>query len=525
MAGRQRPEGDSFRGRAPGAWIRSGLAIAVAAVFADAQSVSAAEWKNSVSLNLSTTASDNVLLGTRGNQQSDVIMITQPSLTLSRDRGRLRLRGTYSPSMIGYLQGSRSDVLQNNLMANATFEAIDRFFFVDARAVMTRMFISPLGPQSADSSIGTFNATETRTLGISPYITGRWGSGGTYTLRDDYTYTSFGSGGLTDTTTNRVTARISDAPGTFVVLSGDYSYTSTDFGGARPFVSNLGRGRATVNIDPEFNVFATAGYEDNDYGAARYSGSTYGGGFEWKPTPRTSVNGSAERRFLGTSYSFNASHRTAHTSWRFLAQRSEQTFQTPSVGTQSINTRSLIDGTLLNRFPDETARAQEVERLMRTLGLPDVVGSPTAVLAPRIVQVESIEPSVGLHGIRDTLLFNMYWRETTPISTNLTGGIQDPFNTSSMIKQAGAGLTLSHQFTAMTTGVIGADRFRVSTRSSVAGAPDFETRQQSYRLSVNHMLAARTSISATVRMLNIDSTQVGDIRERAVLFSLNHLFQ
>jgi hypothetical protein len=89
---------------------------------------------------------------------------------------------------------------------------------------------------------------------------------------------------------------------------------------------------------------------------------------------------------------------------------------------------------------------------MRTLGLPDVVGSPTAVLAPRIVQVESIEPSVGLHGIRDTLLFNMYWRETTPISTNLTGGIQDPFSTSAMIKQAGAGLTLSHQFTAMTTG-------------------------------------------------------------------------
>jgi hypothetical protein len=39
------------------------------------------------------------------------------------------------------------------------------------------------------------------------------------------------------------------------------------------------------------------------------------------------------------------------------------------------------------------------------------------------------------------------------------------------------------------------------------------------------MLAARTSISATVRMSNIDSTQTGEIRERAVLFSLNHLFQ
>jgi uncharacterized protein (PEP-CTERM system associated) len=141
------------------------------------------------------------------------------------------------------------------------------------------------------------------------------------------------------------------------------------------------------------------------------------------------------------------------------------------------------------------------------------------------VQVESIEPSVGLHGIRDTLLFNMYWRETTPISTNLTGGIQDPFSTSAMIKQTGAGLTLSHQFTAMTTGILGADRFRTSTRSSTAGTPDFETRQQTYRMSVNHMLAARTSISATVRMSNIDSTQTGEIRERAVLFSLNHLFQ
>jgi hypothetical protein len=49
MAGRQRPEGDSFRGRAPGPWVRSGLAFAVAAVFADARSVSAAEWKSSMS--------------------------------------------------------------------------------------------------------------------------------------------------------------------------------------------------------------------------------------------------------------------------------------------------------------------------------------------------------------------------------------------------------------------------------------------------------------------------------------------
>lgn len=525
MAGRQRPTGDSLRGRALRPWIRSGLAIAVSAVCADLQSASAADWKSSMSLNLSTTVTDNAQLLPRSSAQSDMILVTQPMLNLSKDKGRLRLRASYSPSMIGYLQGTAADMLQNNLNASGTYEAIDRFFFIDANALMTRVFVSPLAAQSTDPAIGTSGSTESRTLGLSPYITGRLGSGGTYSLRDDYTYTSFGSGGLSPTTTNRVTARASEAPGTFIVFSGDYSYTSTDFGAGRPFTTNLGRARATINIDPEFNVFATAGYEENDYGATRYSGSTYGGGFEWKPTPRTSITGNAEHRFLGTSYSFVGTHRTAHTSWRFLAQRSAQTYQTPSLGIQALNTRALIDGALLTSIPDDSARSQEVERLMRTLGLPDVVGSPSMVLAPRIVQLESIEPSFGLHGIRDTLMFTMYRRETTPLSVNTSGGIPDPFNSASAIKQTGGGLMLSHQFTAATTAAVNVDRFTTKTRNSSAAIADDETRNRTYRVSLSHMLSARTRVSATIRASNIDSTQTGEIRERALLFSLNHLFQ
>ena len=85
----------------------------------------------------------------------------------------------------------------------------------------------------------------------------------------------------------------------------------------------------------------------------------------------------------------------------------------------------------------------------------------------------------------------------------------------------------SHQFTAMTSGSAGADRVRTSSMNAAAGAGagTVETRQQIYRVSLNHMLAARTRVSATLRMSNIDSTQTGEIRERAVLFSLNHLFQ
>lgn len=525
MAGRQRPTGDSLRGRALRPWIRRGLAIAVSAVCADLQSASAAEWKSSMSLNLGTTVTDNAMLVPRASAQSDVILVTQPTLNLSKDKGRLRLKASYSPSMIGYLQGTQADTLQNNLNASGTYEAIDRFLFIDARALMTRIFVSPLAAQSTDPAIATSSSTESRTVGVSPYITGRLGSGGSYSLREDYTYTSFGSNGLSATTTNRVTARASEAPGTFIVFSGDYAYTSTDFGGGRPFTTNLGRARATVNIDPEFNVFATAGYEDNDYGATRYSGSTYGGGFEWKPTSRTSVTGNAEHRFLGTSYSFIATHRTAHTSWRFVAQRSDQTYQTPALGIQALNTRTLLDGALQGSFPDDSARSQEVERLMRTLGLPDVVASPSMVLAPRIVQIESIEPSISLHGIRDTLMLSMYRRETTPVSVNTSGGIPDPFNNATAIKQTGGGVMLSHQFTAATTAAVNFDRFTTQSKSANNAIPDNETRQQTYRVSLNHMLSSRTRVSATVRASNIDSTLTGEIRERAVLFSLNHLFQ
>jgi uncharacterized protein (PEP-CTERM system associated) len=485
------------------------------------------EWQSTASLGLGATFSDNVFLAPGALARGDLVLRTTPSIGLNREGGRLRFRGTYTPVVLGYVNSTVSDTLFNSLNTVGTIEAVENFLFIEGRALIAQTFISPLGPQPADLANSTVNRIESRTLGISPYITGRLSGGGSYQLREDLSRTTFGAGGLPAIETSRFTANVTDAPGSFVVTSADFLYRNTDLGGLGVTSSRLARGRALFNLEPDFSVSVNAGFESNNYGSRNFSGAVYGAGFEWRPSPRTEARLNVDRRYFGTSFNLDATHRMSNTSFRFRTYRSEQEFQDRGFGLDSLSTRELLDSALTGRFPNPDERAQEVNRQIQAGGLPDSVSVLRPFISARVNRVTGIEPALSFNGLRNSLLLSVFIRETTPITASLSAAQPDPFLNLASIRQRGMSATVTRRLSDATVGtfnvdVINSQGVQNPVNPAIA-APDFG--QRSYRATLTRTVSPQTTAAVTLRMLTFSSNATAGARERAMIFTLNHTFR
>lgn len=506
-------------------FVRRRIAASVCAMgLVACGSAHADEWKPTASLAVGATFSDNAFMSRRGSERADIILRTTPTIGLSRDGPRLKLKGLYAPTILGYVNGTVSDAVMNSLTTTANYELIENFMFIDGRALIAQSVLSPLGVQSVNGPTNTSNRVETRTFGVSPYIQGRISGGGSYQLRHDFSHQTYSAGGLGDTVMNRFTASAADAPGSFVVFSGDFSYSNVELGSFSSTTSKIGRLRASVITNPELKLAANVGYEDNNYGRQTFSGAVVGTNLTWTPSDRTTLDLGYEKRYFGGSYTVNGQHRTRLASFRLKVYRSEQELQNRATGTTTVATRDALDSSLASRIPDSADRAREVERLMLAGGLPDTLTTSGSFISTRVNRVEGIEPSVAFTGIRNTLLLSAFRRETTPLTDSLSSGFTDVFATANRLTQMGFGITATHQFDAQFNGLIGMDL--ISSRGSLIGsAASQESKQQSFRTTLSYTISPLTTVGATLRYINLSSSSINDVRERAMLFTLSHTFR
>jgi uncharacterized protein (PEP-CTERM system associated) len=348
----------------------------------------AAEWNPFLSLGGQATLSDNVFLSS-SNTQTGLILRVTPSIGVNRDGARLKVKFRYTPSLVAYVPATSGGSVFNELNGTASLEAVENFFFIDARATMTQTFASPFGPQPNDLGNVTANRVQATFLGLSPYVRGQLPGGSRYLLRSDLSYSMFSNSSQPDVFNKAVLASWDGASGAFIVPSVQYNLNSVTFGSQQAFVSQTARLRGTVNFDPEFQAFGTIGYERNDFVVSQQQGPIYGGGINWKPSPRTTVSASAEHRFFGWSYNFNAAYRTPLTAWAFQAGRtiSSTNQQLQQLGQSGL--RSTLDVLLSASIPDPVERAAAIDRIIAQSGL----STPTVLYTPRILLTESLQPS------------------------------------------------------------------------------------------------------------------------------------
>ena len=130
------------------------------------------------------------------------------------------------------------------------------------------------------------------------------------------------------------------------------------------------------------------------------------------------------------------------------------------------DTATILDSTLVSRFPDPAERQAEVQRLIQTLGLPASLASPLSFYTQTVFVNQRVTLSLGLTGVRNTVVFAAWtgYSEQIPATTNVD--VQGVFATASQINQRGVSGNWNHRLTPLTSMNFLASR----TQSAVASA-------------------------------------------------------
>ena len=281
--------------------------------------VSAADWKVTAGVGASETYSDNVSLGSSGRQGGDFVTSITPTISAKKDGARLKVDAQYALQNLFYARDSERNALFHQLNARANVELYERVFFLDTFATISQTAISPLGATGSDNINATNNISNSRSFGISPYWTHRFGSTATLNARNTVSYVSNDAAGFSNSTNN--TLNVGLASGS------DFGRFSWGVNTIRQNVTFQDRENVSFSttsaslgylVTSRIRLTGTVGSENNQF--ATTTGSAPGGGFwnataSWAPSPRTSVEAGFGRRFYGNTKNFAFKTRGAHYTW------------------------------------------------------------------------------------------------------------------------------------------------------------------------------------------------------------------
>lgn len=469
------------------------------------------------------TLSSNGNQAPSGQEEPDLAIELQPRLRVTYDTARLRARGSIGATATTYIGGDRTGTLYPSVDLGGTLVAIRDFLFVDADVVAQRQFANPFAPRS---SSGDGNAYATYAWRIAPYIQGEVPRlNMRYRLRNEFAWTRnagddaprFNDQGFEW----RVRGEVASQGPRFGIA---YQYDRDQL--ERPdqprYIVEVGRAVGSYRVTHDLSVQVRGGYEWQIFPGSEGSGPIYGAGFRWQPTPRTSVGGYWEDRFFGSSWQADASHRTP-----FFAV-SAGSARRLSTGTQNLFTlgrsadvfRSL-DSILTTRVPDPIERAQAVQELMATTGLPPSLGQPVAVYSPRVDLQMLHTLSVGLLGARNSLVADVYYLSREGITA--TGErLPSPLGLFTDETQRGASLTYSRRLARATA--VNATLLWQRTEGVAFLTTQAETDQWTSRVQYNVQLRPRTTAFAGARYVVYDSNVFPDYNEAMVFVGLFHRF-
>jgi uncharacterized protein (PEP-CTERM system associated) len=318
---------------------------------------------------------------------------------------------------------------------------------------------------------------------------------------------------------NFTSARVDSAPAK-VAWGLEYNRQNVNYSGQSGFINNVYRGRLTFTPDPQFRVFAIGGYEDNNYSTTQQSGSIYGGGAEWRPTERTRVAGSYERRFFGDSWDATVSHRRPLSFWSLTSVRALSSYPQAALVLPPGETGTVLDSVLLTRFPDPVARQAEVDRLIQTLGLPASLVTPLSFYTQSVFVNEQTTATVGLLGARNTVTFTAFTGESESIPATSDTDVQDIFATATRLKQRGVSGNWNHRLTPLTS-----MNFLASHIESESAEPsNAKSTTDRFNVNLTRRLSPKTSGSLGLRYIIFDSNVNNDYREAAVFAVVSHTF-
>lgn len=491
------------------------------------------DWFIKPRVSLTETLTDNVSVNRVNNgKQSDLITEIAPGIHVEARTARLKAYLDYSLRGQMYAKNSDHNQTQNALNAFGTFEAVDKWLFIDFSGFISQQAISAFGAQSPSNSTINNNSTETATYRLSPYIRGQIGGLVEYLLRYNLSTTRSDAAIVSDTNISEWTGQLrGGTPFQSLKWTMDGSQQSTDYSRGRDTDATRIRLMLTYAVLPQFKISASGGQESNNYvSLGQESHVNYGYGFDWNPTERTQISAFKERRFFGDGHNISLSHRFPRSSIRFTDTRDVSVLpnQNTSIGLGTVYDlyfqiysniapyASMTPGAL-----KDAAVANAVNTLLAQGGISPNTQVTSSFLTSRASIQRRQDLTLVLTGVRNSITFVANRTENQSVLAATASN--DDFSQSTLVRQQGLSINLSHRLSELSNLNAVVSRQESQGSSSVTGNSNLKTTTTTYLINASTKLGAKTTGSLSARRSEFDST-INPYTENALLGTVSLVF-
>ena len=175
------------------------------------------------------------------------------------------------------------------------------------------------------------------------------------------------------------------------------------------------------------------------------------------------------------------------------------------------DTSAFLNQLWQSSISDAATRQQRVDNFIRDSGLPAALAQPVNTFTNQVFLQKSLQGSVGITGVKNTIVFNLFNNIREPLST---GGLDAVLNPSLLrkIKQTGVNGLWNFQFSPRTNASFNAGYSKAETLETTLA-----DNTKSFRASISRQLQQKLKASLELRRLQRTSTIVaGNYKENAI---------
>lgn len=482
----------------------------------------AQSWRVTPDIKATMLGSTNIGMQNSGDATVGAVLTVTPRLQLQGTGPDYKLTGDVSADAVQYINSNQSSRILPRGQVQLNTRLVERLFFVDAELGAETSSATPFDVSGDPTSVYSVGTTTRERL--SPYIDHEISPSARINARSDNLWTQ-GSGssvlgnGESNAFVQTNTVRYDLLPQP-TGLRAEYNRQTTTYkDGGSGLMLETARVTGLYAFDPTLTVGVTAGRDGARYTTNNVSNTLAGGMLRWTPTERTVLDALVERRFFGTGWNVNFTHRSPFMAVTAGVVRQASTFAS-RLGTLQAggDVPALLDAILRTRIPDVAQRQLAVYDYMSRSGLSGTLTGPVDLYSRTVQLQQGVNVSLALIGVRHTVTFRVFRTRTE----DLRGASEGLLLLASDAIQSGFTAGFNRRLTPDTAADLSLTRVKSDGFGSNAGRTSSST---VVRLGATHSLSPRTTLSGSVRFQNGSSTLTGvNASEAAVSAGVLHRF-
>lgn len=483
-------------------------------------------WTIRPQVQATVTATDNARLSDEATARRDLILELAPRVSVIGRGARVNLQADVGFSALGYVNHSLPRRILPNGRMSGQWTVVERWAGLRASAQADQTASDPFAAQSV--SAGGLSVLTTTRLSWGPFVEHEFSP--SLKLSGQSEFTDVHRGGDLSATDPRRDAHVID--GKWVLQqqpmplgwSVEVAHQRTRYQSAidTTLSTASARGGLSLALGSQWRMTALAGLESSRFAGTQHDDPTWGLRLEGSITERSTAKLEMDRRFFGTGWQLDLRHRSPFVSLVARGASLPVTSVTSQTLTASASTASLLDAALTTRFPDPVSRAEQVQDMIRRLGLPAQLSGPVEVFADQPRLERSFDLTAAFLGRLNTVSLGMFASQSRALA-RADDSVALPGADAQSNRQMGYTLGVNHRLGPFSTASVLLRRSRIEGLAARLGDVSENTQ---LRLSWSHQLAPRLSVVAALRHQRHISTVAGatSSRENALTSGLAYRY-